>query len=254
MWSGRVLYTSNQLLNVHRHFYHPNPENLYAVMKLSEPEEVSPDVPSDLEKISATCDVCKREADSPHRFRVSIPGSDCVINRTVCLDLMSLDGDTVLHVVDKDKKFNTACFLSGESVADFWEAFIRIWVSPYIGYPDVISVDQGPQFKSLDWKNLLQAACIKEHTSGVESHNSLGVGERYHSFLCHVYNKFRADNATISRQYALQLAVKATNDTAGPSELVPTLLVFGILPRIPLLPKELPQNVNRIKSMYDARK
>lgn len=36
--------------------------------------------------------------------------------------------------------------------------------------------------------------------------------------------------------------------------MVPTLLVFGILPRIKLIPKELRSNLDRIKATYDARK
>lgn len=34
----------------------------------------------------------------------------------------------------------------------------------------------------------------------------------------------------ISPKAALQMAVKAVNDTAGPDGLVPTLLVFGAYP------------------------
>lgn len=88
----------------------------------------------------------------------------------------------------------------------------------------------------------------------MESHNSLGVGEIYHSYLRRVYNKVRSENPTISEPHALQFAVKATNDTAGPSGLVPTLLVFGTLPRIPIAPKELPGNIDMVKSLHDARK
>ena len=36
----------------------------------------------------------------------------------------------------------------------------------------------------------------------------------------------------IDKEIGLQMAFKAINDTAGPDGLVPTLLVFGIYPRI----------------------
>lgn len=253
-WTVGVFYTSTELRKIHRHFYHPHPGKLYSVMKRADRGKVSPDLMSDLERISATCDVCQREADAPHRFRVALPDADCVFNRTVCLDLMSLQGMSVLHAVDKDTKFSAACFLERENTEEIWESFMRIWVSPYIGYPDEVSTDQGPQFRATEWKNLLQAAGIKENSSGVESHNALGVGERYHAYLRRVYNKVRAENPTLTTNNALQLAVKATNDTAGPSGLVPTLLVFGVLPRLPLLPKDLPDNLERLKAMHGARK
>jgi hypothetical protein len=36
----------------------------------------------------------------------------------------------------------------------------------------------------------------------------------------------------VSKQFVLQIAIKAVNDTAGPNGLVPTLLVFGTYPQI----------------------
>jgi hypothetical protein len=37
---------------------------------------------------------------------------------------------------------------------------------------------------------------------------------------------------SISKDFLLQMAVKAVNDTAGPDGLIPTLLVFGAYPRM----------------------
>jgi hypothetical protein len=36
----------------------------------------------------------------------------------------------------------------------------------------------------------------------------------------------------VSKQFVLQIAIKAVNDTAGPDGLIPTLLVFGTYPRM----------------------
>lgn len=253
-WTVGILYTVPELRKIHRHFYHPHSEKLYAMMRRADPKKVSPEVLADLERVSATCEVCQREADAPHRFRVSLPGSDCIFNRTVCMDLMSLDGNSVLHVVDKDTKFGAASFLSSESTSGVWETFMLIWVSPYVGFPDEVATDQGPQFVSAEWKSLLQRSGVRERPSGVESHNALGVGERYHSYLRRIYNKVRTRDPAMDPKYALQLAIKAVNDTAGPSGLVPTLLVFGVHPRIPLLAKELPDNAARMKALHEARK
>lgn len=164
-----------------------------------------------------------------------------------------LDGRTVLHVADKDIKFGAACFLKGESSSDVWEAILVIWVSPYVGYPDCISCDQGPQFQSNEWKNLLHSSRIKLQPSGVESHNALGVWERYGFFLRHVFNKFRTDSSKLSGEQALSLAIKVFNDTAGPNVLVPTILVLGIMPRLPIKAHGLPDQVTRLKAMKDTR-
>lgn len=177
-----------------------------------------------------------------------------MLNRTVCVDFIYLDGKSVFHVFDKDTKFNAACFLKCISTESIWEVIMSIWASPYVGYLDEISVDQGPQFKSLEWQHLLQVIYIKESSSGIEIHNAIRVRERVHAYLRRVYNKVRAGNSALSTPYAPQLAVKATKDTAGPSGLVPTIFIFGFMPRVPLMPNYLPTNSNIIRAMLDARR
>lgn len=222
-------------------------------MKKAEPEKTLPQVLHDLEKIDATCDLCQKLGQAPHRFRVSLPEGEVVFNRTVCMDIMFLDSKPVLHIVDKDTKFSAAAFLRNETTDEAWNVYMRSWVLAYIGFSDIIATDQGPQFKSSRWKSLLLTAGIKHKPSGVQSHNAIGVGERYHSFLRQIYRKVRCEHPNVENQYALTLAVKAMNDSAGPHGLVPTLLVFGVMPRIPIAPADLPEQVARMKAMISAR-
>ena len=132
------------------------------------------------------------------------------------MDIMFLEGKSVLHVVDRDTKFSAAVFLRSETTEETWETFMRIRISVYIGFPDTIDTDQGTQFQSQRWRTLLLMAGIKHKSSGVQSHNALGVGERYHSFLRQIYRKIRLAKPSISPQNALVLAIKAMNDSAGP--------------------------------------
>ena len=86
----------------------------------------------------------------------------------------------------------------------------------------------------------------------LKAHNSLGPGERYHEPLRRIYQKIRYSEPGINIQLALLLAVnltarsnaslalKAINDTMNPEGLVPSLLVFGVLPRFPPFNTELP--------------
>lgn len=97
-------------------------------------------------------------------------------------------------------------------------------------------------------------ANVKLKLSGVESHNAIGVGERYHHHLRHVYNKVCKDHAAMCKEDKLTIAVKALNDTVGPHGLGPTLLVFGIMPRIPFVHVNLPDQIERMKAMTEARK
>ena len=90
--------------------------------------------------------------------------------------------------------------------------------------------------------------------SGVQSHKALGVAEKYHSFLRNIYRKVRQEHSNLSTSFALSLSVKAMNDTGGYNGLVPTLLVFGALPRNLVTPIDLLAKVKRMRAMKLARK
>jgi hypothetical protein len=66
----------------------------------------------------------------------------------------------------------------------------------------------------------------------VESHNSVGLVERYHTPLHYAYKilKDELNNEQINKDIILQMAVKAVNDLVGLNGLIPTLLVFRAYP------------------------
>lgn len=78
-----VLITERELRRAHRHFFHPQPTKLLSLMNPANPAEVSPNLLSDIEMNSATCELCQKEADAPHHFRVAFPEAYYVFNRTV---------------------------------------------------------------------------------------------------------------------------------------------------------------------------
>lgn len=49
------------------------------------------------------------------------------------------------------------------------------------------------------------------------------------------------------------LSVKSTNNTACPSGLVPSLHVFGVMPRLPAPPAAIPDHTERMKAAFSAR-
>ncbi len=68
----------------------------------------------------------------------------------------------------------------------------------------------------------------------VEDANSLSTVERYHETLCKSYRLVKGEAPVINGTWALQYALKAVNDSAGPDGLVPTQLVCGSMPRLGL--------------------
>ena len=60
---------------------------------------------------------------------------------------------------------------------------------------------------------------IRLLTSGVESHNALGVCERYHEYLRQVYRRVLAEHRNLDPEYVLPLKISAMNATAGKNGL-----------------------------------
>jgi len=168
---------------------------------------------------------------------------------------MWIDSHPVLHIIDRGTRYSVAKFMKNETAQHVWEILIEFWITVFTGYPYIISHDQGPQFTSEYFKvSCSQLGIITKETS-TESHNSLGLCERYHSIIRRVYNRLKEEDPRQVKETRLSLAVHAVNNTAGPEGLTPTVLVFGAVPRLPLpddstLP---PDQKSRIKAMKIAR-
>ncbi|MEM1283154.1 MAG: reverse transcriptase domain-containing protein [Chlamydiota bacterium] len=248
-----TFFTRKQLVRMHRHFHHPSTSKLMNLIKKAKPAHADENTRKLLEDISKSCKTCQAFSKPPERFKVSLPPSDIVFNREVAIDLMWLDKRAVLHVVDTETHFNGACFLKGQTVEDVWNAFVLCWSSLYHGYPDKIRADQGSCFTSVRWKRLCGEVGTETQLSGVESHNSIGSGERYHKPLRRIFNKINMDSPGLDREMALRIALKSINDTMGPEGLVPSLLVFGSLPRFPCVNSTLPNQRERMRALEVAR-
>jgi hypothetical protein len=51
--------------------------------------------------------------------------------------------------------------------------------------------------------------------------------KRYYTPLCQAFKIITKELPRVLKQFVLQMAIKAVNDTAGPDGLVSTLLVFN---------------------------
>jgi hypothetical protein len=145
------------------------------------------------------------------------------------------DRKPVLHVVDAGTTFQAATFLEGEDANSVWNAFLRCWSHALCGHPASVLCDQGSVFLSESFSENCAFLEIVLRNTGTESHNSLGVGERYHAPLRKVYQRVRSENPYVPLSSYLAAAIHAMNCTAGPEGLIPSLLVFGVIPKLPSL-------------------
>jgi hypothetical protein len=230
-----ALYSELELQKLHRHLYHPSARNLFEVLRRADPRKLDCETLRVLESINKACHMCQKYSCAPIRFQIRT-SDDVVFNRELRLDLMLLDQrDPVLHVFDAGTTYQAAMFLDGEGFAPVWNAFVKCWTRRYVGDPEYVTVDSGSVFNSEAFVQTCAAHEIKMRTTAVESHSTIGVGERYHAPLRRIYRKLRDENPDVQKEVLLQCAVFAMNSTLGPDGLVPMLLVYGQLPRVPSL-------------------
>jgi len=211
-----------------------------------------------IDRISKSCRTCTEFSPKTVSFRIR-DVDKVVFNHRITLDLMYLPALNnrkfpVLHIVDVGTKFNAAAFLRSENTTHIWNTFVQIWATLYIGMPESMLVDQGSVFVSDEWKYACEINDIEFKETGTESHNSLGAGETYHAIVRRIYMKLRRDYPKLTPKLLLAMAIKAVNDSAGPEGLVPSLLVFGTMPKLPNVARlEHETQKNRLRAATTAR-
>lgn len=111
---------------------------------------------------------------------------------------------------------------------------MRVWVTLFVGFTNTLISDQESGLDSELFSDNSAEVVMKLQFSGVESHNSIGVGGKYHDPLRRVFKNFIDDVPLMEKETALRLTLKWCNDKHGPNGLVPTLLVFGTMPTLPI--------------------
>jgi hypothetical protein len=249
-----IAYSRSQLEKLRKHLYHPGTEKVINLLRRATLEDVTAETRALLDDIAKHCHACQVYSSAPIRFSLRTP-DHVVFNQELRLDLMFVGARVpVLHVVDAGMTFQAATFLAGEDASSVWNGFLKCWPTAFVGHPASLLTDQGSVFVS----ELFTSACtvneIELRHTGTESHSSLGSGERYHAPLRQVYNKIRMENPCVPIDVCLQAAVYAINSTASPEGLVPSLLVFGILPKLPSIPGQCFPNRERMRINEVARK
>ena len=171
------------------------------------------------------------------------------------MDLFWLGGRACLSIMDRDTKYTAGMFVPSQTVTGIWESIQRCWLLRYLGPPSAIRHDAGVQFLTPKMYSLAASQGISCRPVPIEHPQGLGIGERYHSVIRRLYNRVKADHPSISDEFALDVALKALNDTMGANGLTPTLFVYGVHPKLPLpdsASTTMPQT-DRLKAMKAAR-
>lgn len=145
------------------------------------------------------------------------------------MDIMYIDGRALLTVVEEGTKFSTSRLLDDVTTKKIWTTLIECRASIYTGLPNRIRVNQGTNLGSA-FVRMAELHGVDIEYTGIESHNSLAVGSRYHQPLRQTFREIIVENPSDDRKLALAVSVKAMNDTLGSEGLVTSSLVFGEFP------------------------
>jgi hypothetical protein len=124
-WDSDMLFTYDELRKMHRNFFQPALNNLMNLFKRARIQYLRADTRESLEDIASRCDTCQAFSAKPYRFRCSMPDT-VVINDTLAIDLLWIDGKAALHVVDLHTHFSAAGFLQRQTVDDVWTALLAV--------------------------------------------------------------------------------------------------------------------------------
>ena len=184
-----------------------------------------------LQELSKYCHSCQKHVKSPGRFKFNLR-DDLSLDHSVIVDIMYINGRPVLHVVDEETRYQSGRFLANISAKTTWDTLRLCWIDTYLGPPDRVITDAGTNFTSKEFIKNANSMGIKLKAIPVEAHHSIRIVERYHGPLRRAFNIIVEKLPQIDKEQALQMALKAINDTAGPDDITPTLLVYGTMPRM----------------------
>lgn len=114
--------------------------------------------------------------------------------------------------------------------------------------------DAGKHYAGAEFQKLASGYNIACEEVPIEAHDRVGKIERAYRELRRAYIIFKEffKAQGLSRDDLLKMSVKACNDSAGPDGLIPTLLVFGVYPRVSWDDNPVPIAQERIDTIRKA--
>lgn len=126
--------TDVELRRLHRRFGHPFVRCLQQVLKRAGHNVKLPA----LQHLTKYCEHCQKHKKSPGRFSFTIK-DDIDFNYNIIVDIMYIQGDPVLHIVDKSTRFQAGRWLKDVSAKHVWDQLRFCWINTYLGLPDLLN-------------------------------------------------------------------------------------------------------------------
>ncbi|KAA8498413.1 Transposon Ty1-OR Gag-Pol polyprotein [Porphyridium purpureum] len=228
-----ALYTSDELMTLHKRFGHASAHKVRKIINLAG-ERIEPSEFRKFEDDARNCTVCQWYQGRRTTYKVAAE-INVEFNHVVQMDFVFIVHNgrniKVLHAVCAGTKWNAAIESTDGTAPGVFSDFFRMWVSIF-GAPHRLVVDREKVLDSNDLEVMfLNEGCILDPVA-IESHWSVGYVERHHEPLRKVCSRIMLEDPSAQFADVLSFALRAINTTTGPENIIPSLLVFGTIPRI----------------------
>ncbi|KAA8490720.1 Transposon Ty2-DR1 Gag-Pol polyprotein [Porphyridium purpureum] len=253
-----ICYTTPELSTLHRRFGHAHHEQLRAVLSRAG-EPLTNEEAKELKRLCAECPVCQWYAGRRSRYRASADIS-VEFNDHIVADFFWLEHgepvrkEKVLHIICAGTRLQVAFFVpTTDTALDTFRRILSCWFVPF-GLPRKLHCDQDNLMSSQEFIRACANLGTQVEPVAIEAHWSVGLIERQHGPLRKVFSRVLRDAPNLerdaaSRAEALSLSVFAVNSIQGIDGLVPYLLAFGTIPRVPLHPGTVPPTQADLKEL-----
>ncbi|KAL5262236.1 hypothetical protein ACHWQZ_G007827 [Mnemiopsis leidyi] len=228
-----VLFSEDSKENVekiaeklHKQFAHPPAEKLKSFVKTG--GETRKEIFDAIEKISESCDICRRYKRQERKPIVCFPLAKN-FNDTIAMDLKCFDARRSMyfhHIIDHATRFSSSKLIKSKDKEVIVESIFTHWISIF---------DNGGEYVNKSYTDLCEKLGVHIATTGAEAPWSNGLVERHHDLLSRNVTKIMEDNPDCSVETALAWAVHAKNCLSNINGFSPYQLVFGFNPNIPSL-------------------
>ena len=221
-------------VKLHKQFAHPPAEKLKSFVKTG--GETRKEVFDAIEKVSMSCDICRRYKRPEKRPIVCLPLAKN-FNDTIAMDLKCFDAKKNLffhHIIDHATRFSSSKVIKSKDKEVIVESIFTHWISIF-GVPKKALTDNGGEYVNKSYSDLCEKLGVHIATTGAEAPWSNGIVERHHDLLSRNVTKIMEDNPDCSLDTALAWAVHAKNCLSNVNGFSPYQLVFGYNPNIPSL-------------------
>ena len=222
------------IAKVHKQAGHQTKEKFDAFLKNSTIVWDKKLLNRELNKLTENCQGCILKKRRPDKPAACIPVADG-FNQCVGIDLKIYgNGDVILYVIDMWSKLIMARFVKSKKSEDIIAALLEGWIAVY-GCFDRTIHDNGGEFISAAFQEMVDLLGIQDGTSGAHSPWSCGVVEKHHAVVDATYEALRRDFPHYRKETLLQWAAYLKNSTPSVTGWSSYQILYGRNPKMPCL-------------------